>query len=80
MKTAQLRRDVFTDRLLDVAEFTHAHWFFGNLYEALVKVPHRVAASEATRELPRSPLERAARAVTTPLSPPSMRRLPSVHS
>lgn len=56
MKTAPLRRDVFTDRLLEVAEFTHAHWFFGNLYEALVRVPDRVAASEATQELPRSPL------------------------
>jgi hypothetical protein len=40
---------------LGVAEFSHAHWFFGNLYEALVKIPHRVAASEASRELPRSP-------------------------
>ncbi|WP_230119656.1 hypothetical protein [Arthrobacter sp. Bi83] len=49
------RRDLLADRLLGVAEFSHAHWFFGNLYEALVKVPHRVAASEASRELPRSP-------------------------
>ncbi|MDQ6752633.1 MAG: hypothetical protein M3017_04275 [Actinomycetota bacterium] len=49
------RRDFITDRLLGVAEFSHAHWFFGNLYEALVKIPHRVAASEASRELPRSP-------------------------
>ncbi|MDT0168105.1 anthrone oxygenase family protein [Pseudarthrobacter sp. BRE9] len=49
------RRDLLTDRLLDVAEFSHAHWFFGNLYELLVKVPHRVAASEASADLPRSP-------------------------
>lgn len=55
MKTSQRRRDVFADQLLDVAEFSHAHWFFGNLYEALVKVPDRVAASEPSRELPRSP-------------------------
>ncbi|MGY3317271.1 hypothetical protein [Arthrobacter sp. TE12232] len=48
-------RDVLTDRLLGIAEFSHAHWFFGNLYEAIVKVPHRVAAAEASRELPRSP-------------------------
>lgn len=49
------RRNALTDRLLDVAEFSHAHWFFGNLYELLAKVPHRVAASEASKELPRSP-------------------------
>ena len=49
------RRDLLADRLLGLAEFSHAHWFFGNLYEALVKVPHRVAASEASGELPRSP-------------------------
>ena len=54
-RTSTLRREVLADRLLDVAEFTHAHWFFGNLYEALVKVPHRVAASEASQELPRTP-------------------------
>lgn len=47
-------RDVLADRLLGLAEFSHAHWFFGNLYEAIVKVPHRVAAAEAGRELPRS--------------------------
>jgi hypothetical protein len=34
---------------------TSPHWFFGNLYEALVRIPDRVAASEASRELPRSP-------------------------
>src|SRR6478736_7330183 len=54
-QTSSDRRDLLTDRLLGVAEFSHAHWFFGNLYEALVKIPHRVAATEASRELPRSP-------------------------
>ncbi|GAA4053267.1 hypothetical protein GCM10023063_47080 [Arthrobacter methylotrophus] len=49
------RRDVIADRLLDIAEFSHAHWSFGNLYEALVKIPDRVAASETTPGLPRSP-------------------------
>lgn len=49
------RRETIADRLLGIAEFSHAHWFFGNLYEALVKIPHRVAASEASPELPRSP-------------------------
>ena len=41
---------------LAVAEFTHAHWLFGNLYEAVVKVPHRVAGSQDNLELHRSPL------------------------
>jgi hypothetical protein len=54
-KASSDRRDVVTDRLLGAAEFTHAHWFFGNLYEALVRIPDRVAASEASAELPRSP-------------------------
>jgi hypothetical protein len=46
---------LIAERLLGIAEFSHAHWFFGNLYEAVVKIPHRVATSEASRELPRSP-------------------------
>jgi hypothetical protein len=41
---------------LAAAEFTHAHWFFGNLYEAVVKVPHRVAGSGDGLGLRRSPL------------------------
>lgn len=49
------REGVLADRLLGIAEFSHAHWFFGNLYEAIVKVPHRVAAAEASRDLARSP-------------------------
>jgi hypothetical protein len=54
-QTSSDRRDVLADWLLGVAEFTHAHWFFGNLYEAVVKIPDRVAASAASRELPRTP-------------------------
>ena len=54
-QTSSGRRDFLADRILGVAEFSHAHWFFGNLYEVLVKIPHRVAAAEASRELPRSP-------------------------
>jgi len=50
------RRELLTDRLLGVAEFSHAHWFFGNLYEALVKIPDRLAASDASPGLPRTPL------------------------
>ncbi|MGO4491768.1 hypothetical protein AB4Y86_06730 [Arthrobacter sp. 2YAF22_2] len=49
------RRGALVDRLLGVAEFTHAHWFFGNLYEAVAKIPDRVAAAEASPGLPRSP-------------------------
>jgi hypothetical protein len=30
-------------RLLSVAEIGYAHWFFGNLYEAVVKVPDLLA-------------------------------------
>jgi hypothetical protein len=50
------RRRTLADVSLAVAEFTHAHWFFGNLYETVVKVPHRVAEAEASPELRRSPL------------------------
>ncbi|RKR30162.1 DUF1772 domain-containing protein [Arthrobacter oryzae] len=49
------REGLLADRLLGIAEFGHAYWFFGNLYEVIVKIPHRVAAAEASRELPRSP-------------------------
>lgn len=53
-----------------VAGFTHAHWFFGNLFEVLVKVPHRLAAAEASTKLSRSPFGAGgARAGTTFLSP-----------
>ncbi|MEN3616082.1 anthrone oxygenase family protein [Plantactinospora sp. ZYX-F-223] len=36
-------RHQFTDALLTVAQFGQAHLFFGNLYEAVVKVPDRFA-------------------------------------
>jgi len=49
------RRELVLDRLLGIAEFTHAHWFFGNVYETLVKIPDRVAGSEASTELSRRP-------------------------
>ncbi|MFP3461395.1 hypothetical protein R5O87_11135 [Arthrobacter globiformis] len=49
-------RSRLTEVSLAVAEFAHAHWFFGNLYEAVVKVPHRVAGSEDGPGLRRSPL------------------------
>jgi hypothetical protein len=49
------REGVLADRLLGIAEFSHAHWFFGNLYEAIVKIPDRVAGTEASNGLPRSP-------------------------
>ena len=49
-------RRALADASLTVAALTHAHWFFGNLYEAVVKVPHRVAASEDTPVLRRTPL------------------------
>jgi hypothetical protein len=29
--------------ILSVAQLGYAHWFFGNLYEAIVKVPSRLA-------------------------------------
>ena len=49
------RRDRLAIQLLDVAEFTHAHWFFGNLYEAVVRIPDRIAASEPSSRLARTP-------------------------
>jgi hypothetical protein len=55
-RAAIARRRRLADVSLGVAEFTHAHWFFGNLYEAVVKVPHRVAVSPDSPELRRSAL------------------------
>lgn len=34
--------------LCGLAQLGHAHWFFGNLYEAIVKVPDRLALSVHT--------------------------------
>ena len=42
-RSSQRRR--ITASLLAVAQLGHAHWFFGNLYEAIVKVPDRLAAA-----------------------------------
>lgn len=42
---AQPRRRV-TGVLVTAARLGYAHWFFGNLYEAVVKVPDRVAAGQ----------------------------------
>jgi hypothetical protein len=29
--------------LLAIAQLGYAHWFFGNLYEAMVRIPERIA-------------------------------------
>lgn len=42
MTSAPRRRRV-TSALLNTAQLGLAHWFFGNLYEAVVKVPDRLA-------------------------------------
>jgi hypothetical protein len=43
------RQERLTTRLLDFAQLGHAHWLFGNIYEAVVKVPDRLAAEHAAR-------------------------------
>jgi Domain of unknown function (DUF1772) len=40
-------RTRLTAALLDLAQFAHAQWFFGNVYEAVVKIPERLAAEAA---------------------------------
>ncbi|GAA2757603.1 hypothetical protein [Actinopolymorpha rutila] len=50
-----MRRRQVSGRLLTLAQFGHAQWFFGNLYEAVVRVPDRLAA-EAGDGHARSPL------------------------
>lgn len=50
-----MRGRVLTGRLLMLAQLGHAQWFFGNLYEAVVRVPDRLAA-EAGAAHARSPL------------------------
>ncbi|OJZ73872.1 hypothetical protein BRW65_10880 [Mycobacterium paraffinicum] len=47
---ATIRRRNRLACLLGVAQLGHAHWLFGNIYEAVVKIPDRLASS------PRSPL------------------------
>jgi Domain of unknown function (DUF1772) len=50
---------VRTKRLLTLAQLGRAHWFFGNLYEAVVRVPDHLAkpagSAEADPELPELP-------------------------
>ena len=48
--TPAARRAQRTAALLDLAQLGYAQWFFGNVYEAVVKVPDRLSA-----ELPDSP-------------------------
>ncbi|SDS00977.1 anthrone oxygenase family protein [Actinopolymorpha singaporensis] len=50
-----MRRQQLTARLMTLAQFGHAHWFFGNVYEAVVRIPDRLAA-EAGCGHARSPL------------------------
>jgi len=42
-------RRVLTATLLDVAQLGHAHWLFGNVYEAVVKIPERLAIEASDR-------------------------------
>jgi Domain of unknown function (DUF1772) len=49
LRTLDARQQRFTTRLLDLAQLGHAHWLFGNIYEAVVKVPDRLAAEHAAR-------------------------------
>jgi hypothetical protein len=35
-----------TSKLLGIAQLGYAHWFFGNLYEAVVRVPDRLASED----------------------------------
>jgi hypothetical protein len=35
-----------TGTLLTIAQLGYAHWFFGNHYEAIVKVPHRLVSHQ----------------------------------
>src|ERR671937_2872016 len=40
---------------LGIAGWGHAHWFFGNLYEAVVRVPHRLASERSAGGTATSP-------------------------
>lgn len=57
MKSANRRHAAAA--FLGIAGVGHAHWFFGNLYEAVVKVPHKLAS------------QRSAGAATSPFAPGS---------
>ncbi len=41
------RGPVLTARLLDIAQLGYAHWLFGNIYEAVAKIPDRLADETA---------------------------------
>lgn len=43
-----------TARLLGLTQLGHAHWFFGNLYEAIVGVPDLLATNRSRRRSDRS--------------------------
>ena len=59
---AAARRAHRTAALLDLAQLGHAQWFFGNVYEAVVKIPERL--SDPARET-----DERARSVLGPGSP-----------
>jgi hypothetical protein len=42
--TQTVRRARRTAALLDLAQLAYAQWFFGNVYEAVVKIPDRLSA------------------------------------
>lgn len=44
-----------TKRLLTLAQLGRAHWFFGNLYEAVVRVPDHLAKPAGSAEDPSLP-------------------------
>ncbi|MBV8933242.1 MAG: DUF1772 domain-containing protein, partial [Kutzneria sp.] len=49
--------DKLTSRMLAVARFAHAYWFFGNLYEAVVRTPDTVIDNSSVTGLkPGSPV------------------------
>ena len=51
------RRLVLAARLLDIAQLGHAEWLFGNIYEAVVKIPERLTRAGPTSVLgPGSPV------------------------
>jgi hypothetical protein len=35
-----------TSKLLAIAQLAYAHWFFGNLYEVVVRIPDRLASED----------------------------------
>jgi hypothetical protein len=60
--TKAARRAQRTAALLDLAQLGHAQWFFGNVYEAVVKVPELLSDSAQATDQP-------ARSVLGPGSP-----------